>query len=121
MATRPRILMVRSWKPAPGEPTSGGQQRLALLERSLRAIGELEIVHATRWSRPWWKFWQPMSRNANEAALAALHVDLRNHRPPSRVARAFAAQRPESYDLVVLHRLSAAWWTGWTDPTRTIL
>src|SRR5262249_5224441 len=55
------------------------------------------------------------------ANAAAQCLDLAEHHPTSWAARAFAALQPESYDVVFMHRLHTVWWTGWTDPTRTIV
>ncbi len=118
---RPKILFVRCWDPNEGQRFGGGQ-RLATLERSLKSIGDVRFVQAQRWDGP--TPWPVTGKTTwfNDASNAAASTwNLPQHRPPPEFANAFAALQPETYDVVFLHRLATCWWTGWTDPNRTIV
>lgn len=118
---RPSILFVRCWDPDEGHQFGGGQ-RLATLERSLESIGDVRFVQAERWEGK--TPWSVQGRTIwfNDASNAAASSwNLPKHKPPDEVAKAFAAYRPQEYDVVFLHRLATSWWTGWTDPRRTIV
>ena len=120
---RPKILLVCSVESEKrGGVKYGTGQRLALFERVLQEIGEVHAVQAKPWGG--WAGW-PIRRhtwNFDDASAAAVcQWDLRKHQPDQAALQAFKAHNPCDYDVVFLHRLTAAWWTGWTDPHRTIV
>ena len=120
---RPKILLVCSVESEKrGGIKYGTGQRLALFERALNDIGEVHTVQAKPWGG--WAGW-PINRktwNFDDASAAAVcKWNLRKHQPDQEAIQAFEAHHPRDYDVVFLHRLTAAWWTGWTDPHRTIV
>lgn len=117
----PRILFV-ACTPLQTNPSTGVDQRMRILHDALATIGQVD-------------FFQPappvVARKRRTRALGAMRDDatrkaaLYPHLPLHRLfapgVTKFAEVRPESYDVVLLHRLAASWWTGWTDSKRTIV
>lgn len=56
---------------------------------------------------------------AANAAARCWRLD--QHQPDTQAARDLRRVDPRQFDIVFIHRLHPVWWTGWTDPNRTIV
>jgi glycosyltransferase involved in cell wall biosynthesis len=119
--TEPRILFV-ACTPLQANPSTGVDQRMRILYDAFATVGHVDFFQAD----------PPATQHSHrDRALGALRDDatrkaslhpllpFRSRFAPG--ARRLAETRPESYDVVFLHRLAATWWTGWTDRERTIV
>lgn len=118
---RPRILFV-ACTPLEDRPSMGVDQRLRILHDGFARVGDVTVHQpASPDDAPARKGF-PLGAARDEATKSAvLHPDLRRRRPRTATAERFRSMAPERFDVVFLHRLGSAWWTGWTDPRRTIL
>jgi len=118
---RPSILFV-ACTPLEGRPSTGVDQRMRILFDGLASIGDVHVHQPEPAGRASLRRDRPLGSLRDDATrTAVLHPNLGWHRPETPTARRFRALRPEQFDVVFLHRLGASWWTGWTDPERTIL
>lgn len=122
---RPRILLVTPLSESSG-PLTGTPQRLELIKNALRSIGELTVfvvppdddaLTPSQLSKL-----PNHSHKVHHANLATVRcLRLSAHQPSPQAAALFKAQKPETYDVIFLHRLASAWWTGNIDPQRTLV
>lgn len=120
-ARRRRILLVTPFDESEA-PTSGTPQRLELIKRALRTLGEVTVFHTPQDVEPS-PDTQPRHLNRTfEASVAtAMCMNLKKHKASAVRQKMYAQYKPETYDVIFLHRLAAAWWTGNVDPNRTLL
>lgn len=120
-ARRRRILLVTPFAESEA-PTSGTPQRLELIKQALRKLGDVTVFHtqenveASPDTQP-----RHLNRTFEASVATAMCLNLRKHKPSALRQTLFAQQKPEDYDLIFLHRLASAWWTGIVDPERTLL
>lgn len=122
---RLRILLVTPLEESTG-PLTGTPQRLELIKRALRKIGDLTVFvvppDEDNMTAAQLKEFNKHSLKVHHANLAtAACRNLAAHKPSPKAQTLYQAQKPETYDVIFLHRLASAWWTGSIDPKRTLV
>jgi len=97
--------------------------------QAMGSVGDVDLFHprpqlVSRHERGWSSLGDTHSVGVqieSAASAAAWCWNLSSRKANSSASRAFRERQPHRYDVVFLHRLSSAWWTGWTDPARCIV
>lgn len=120
-----RILMVTPLGEADG-PLTGTPQRLELIKQALRKIGELTVFvvppDEDAMTPAQRKTFYKHSLKVHHANLSTAGcVNLAKHKPSLQAQQRYQDQKPETYDVIFLHRLASAWWTGSISRERTLI
>ncbi len=122
---RLRILMVTPLGESKG-PLTGTPQRLELIKQALRKLGDLTVFvvppDEDAMTPAQLRTFHKHSLKVHHANLCTAGcIHLASHQPSPQAVARYRAQKPETYDVIFLHRLASAWWTGSIRRDRTLI